>query len=258
MDSVFLMKQGAVGIITLNNPPMNVATLDVVRHLAKCVEEVEQDNEIRSVVLTTAMPKAFMAGADIKNFSECLKAPDLHLTLVDECNVAFTRLEALHKPVIAATQGLVFGAGVELTLVCDIRIADAGATFCLPEIKLGLFPGGGGSQRLPRLIGKSRAKKMIYTGESITAKQALEWGLVDEVTQKGEAEKTAFALAKTLAEFSSKTMASVKKAIDTGIDLPLKEGRSLEAEQFLGLFANPDTQEGILAFLEKRAPKFNI
>lgn len=257
MENILLTVEEHVAVIRFNNPPVNVATLTLIRELSECIRQIEVPGDTRCIVIASALDKAFMAGADITNFAQMLKQPGTPLTLVEETNQLLSYIESMPVPVIAAIKGLTLGAGLELSLACDLRIADETASFGLPEIKLGLFPGGGGTQRLSRLIGVSRTKRMIFTGEPIQAQTALEYGLIDELVPAGEVDQAALALARRIAAFSAKTLGSAKTAVNLSAEKHLQDGLKAESKIFGELFGCEDTIEGIEAFAAKRQPEFN-
>ncbi len=205
------------------------------------------------MVVTGAGDKAFVAGADIGEFEG--------RTPVDQCRVMngptmFDAVERCPKPVIAAVNGYCLGGGMELALACDIRIASATARFGQPEVNLGIIPGGGGTQRLPRLVGSGAALKLMLTGDMIDAAEALRLGLVDEVVEPGALLDRALALADVIASKSPVAVAAAKEATRAALSLPLDDGLKLETALFQVCFASADRAEGVRAFLEKRSAQF--
>jgi enoyl-CoA hydratase len=166
------------------------------------------------------------------------------------------QIDQFNKPTIAVLNGMTFGGGCELALTCDIRIAEEHALVGLPEIKLGLFPGGGGTQRLPRLIGEARAKQLMYTGEPITAEKAERIGLINEVVPTGEGLNYGLKIAAKISKHSLQALSRIKKAVDDGMELSLEEGIEREAHLFTEVFRTEDIREGVQAFIEKRKPVF--
>lgn len=254
---VKLDKEGNIAIITIENGPMNVLSPEVIQQMAEVCEIITIDPEVVVAILTGSGERAFMAGADIKDFPA-----HMQLTLAEmtesllKNHATFNQLDFLNKPTIAAVNGLAFGGGCELALLCDIRIAEEQALFSLPEIRLGLFPGGGGTQRLPRLIGEAKAKEMMFTGDPITAQEAKEIGLVNKVVPKGEALAAAKKMAKTIANNSLPALQFIKEAVDRSTQLSLEEGIKVEAQLFAKVFKTEDIKEGVSAFFEKRKPNF--
>ena len=183
---IHLETHEGIAIVTIDNPPMNVLSSQVTKELKNAFTTVYQDPEIIVVIVTGAGDRAFMAGADIKEFPGWIdleKADLKKITMAN--NEVFNMIDDLPKPTIALLNGITLGAGCELALACDIRIAEDHAKLGLPEVKLGLFPGAGGTQRLPRLVGEAKAKEIMFTGDPITAKEALTIGLVNQVVPKG-------------------------------------------------------------------------
>jgi enoyl-CoA hydratase/carnithine racemase len=243
-----------VARITLHNPPANVLTPSVLKELQLVLSEVEQDEYIRAVIVTGS-GRFFCAGADINELA--------HLNTVHNGSEfavrgqsLLSRIERLDKPVLAAINGTCVGGGLELALACHIRLAAAGAMMGLPEIKLGLIPGFGGTQRLPRIVGPSKAAEMILTGESLPAEEAFRIGLVSRVVPPHELMAQAEAIAALITARGKTAVEAALHAIRGGLDIPLSEGLAREAELFGRLCVTPDKQEAVQAFLEKRQPKF--
>ena len=255
-DLVRLDKYGNAAVVTLDNPPVNVLTRAAVDALADALIRVEADEEAVAVVLTGAGERAFAAGADIKEMPGALGRPGVALEMARALHDLMNRLDHLPKPTIAALRGFAFGGGLELALACDVRIADSTAAFGLTEIRLGILPGAGGTQRLPRLIGEARAKQMMFTGEPVDAALAERWGLVNAVVEAGRALPAALELAQTIAARSLPALARIKAAVDGGADMPLPEALQLEARLFDEVFQTDDSREGITAFIEKRTARF--
>lgn len=242
-----------VARITLNNPPANLLNLSVLKELELVLNEVEKDDHVRAVIVT-GTGRFFCAGADINELA--------HLTTVhggSEFAVRgqslFNRVERSEKPVLAAINGTCVGGGLELALACHIRLAAAGAMLGLPEIKLGLIPGFGATQRLPRVVGASKAAEMILTGESLSAEEALRIGLVSRVVTPHELVAQTEAIAALITARGRTAVEAALQAIRGGLDIPLSEGLAREAELFGRLCITPDKQEAVQAFLEKRQRK---
>ena len=243
-----------VAQITLHNPPANVLNLSVLKELELVLNKVEEDEYVR-VVVVTGTGRFFCAGVDINELA--------HLTTVHSGSEfavrgqsLFSRIERSDKPVLAAINGTCVGGGLELALACHIRVAAAGALLGLPEIKLGLIPGFGGTQRLPRVVGASNAAEMILTGESLSAEEALRIGLVSRVVPPHELVAQAEAIAALITARGKTAVEAALHAIRGGLDIPLSEGLAREVELFGRLCVTPDKQEAVQAFLEKRKPKF--
>lgn len=255
MELVHLSTEEGIATITIDNPPVNVLSREVARQLDAKIEAIEKDASVFAVIVTGAGKKAFMAGGDIKEFPQYIDEG-----IAEEAALEFdeilTRLGLLPVPVIAALQGHALGGGCELALACDFRFAEPGCLIGQPEITLGVLPGAGGTQRLPRLIGFSRAKRLVLTGEPISAETALRWGLVDEVVGTGEVLSEARKFAKVFTTKSKVALRLAKQALVEGIEQSLAEGLRLEAKLFGDALASDDAKEGIAAFMEKRAPRF--
>ncbi len=254
---VKLNKENGIAIITIENGPMNVLSQEVVRQLDGVCDDIEEDSEIVVAIVTGSGERAFMAGADIKEFPDSMKLTEEEMLVSSlKGHAIFNKFDFLKKPTIAAINGLAFGGGCELAMLCDIRIAEEQALLGFPEIKLGLFPGGGGTQRLPRLVGEAKAKELMFTGDPITALMAKEIGLVNQVVSKGEALPAAIKMAQTIAQRSLPALSLIKEAVDKGTQLSLEEGLSLEAKLFAKVFQTEDIREGVAAFIEKRKANF--
>lgn len=248
-------KQGRTAIVTLSNPPVNVMNKELRVQLKKHLQEAVGDDGVTTIILT-GEGKAFMAGADINGFVDLIGVPDAAYDFLYDVYQDWYYVESIPKPVIVALNGLAMGAGIELALCGDIRIASQRAKIGLPEISLGLFPGGGGTQRLTRIIGKSKTKMMTFTGEPITADRALELGIVDEVVAPEEVFLKALELAEKINKFSLVALTTSKAAIDASEDVSIRDGIDIEAREFQKVFMGEDVREGINAFLEKRTPTF--
>ncbi|QDI90485.1 enoyl-CoA hydratase [Salicibibacter halophilus] len=248
-------KENEIAVITIDNPPLNVMNQQIQKELKAITAEIKADKEVVCVLLTSTGEKAFMAGADIKEFPQMIENPDMR-DQVMFMHQMLNEMEELPKPTIAVLDGLTFGGGCELALACDIRIAEEQIQIGFPEINLGLFPGGAGTQRLPRLIGESKAKEIMYTGEPITAAEAEKIGLVNRVVPSNEAYRTGMNLALQITEKSLPALSKIKQAVHDGMEVNLKEGIEKEATLFKEVFQTKDVQEGVEAFIEKRKPNF--
>lgn len=246
--------EDGIATITLNRPKaLNALNADLVTELGQVIQVAANDKEVKAVIVTGS-DKAFAAGADI---SLMLKAnPTQALQFCEHFHFVFDQLEALPKPVIAAVAGLALGGGCELAMACDLRIAAAGTMFGQPEINLGIIPGAGGTQRLPRLIGTARAKELIYTGDMLGAEEALSYGLINRIVAPEALLDEAKKLAVKLTKRPGLALAAAKRAINQGQNCDLKTGNLLERECFAGLFATEDQKEGMQAFAEKRKAVF--
>ena len=251
-EHIIVESKGAVGVITLNRPKMlNALSFGVFREIAAAIDDLEANDNIGCIVLTGS-EKAFAAGADIQELARVSGVEGQRLAL--EGQRIFAKLENLGKPVIAAINGFALGGGCELAMSATMRIASEIAKLGQPEVKLGLLPGYGGSQRLPRLVGKGAALKLLLTGEIIPASEALRIGLVDEVVPAADLMARAKALASTMASMAPVAIRQCIAAVHAGYDLPLNEALAHEAALFGLCCATEDKAEGTAAFLEKRAP----
>jgi enoyl-CoA hydratase len=248
-------KDGAVTTIQLNRPEKKNAFNGMLRQeMEATIKRIAVDPAQRAVIVTGG-EEFFCAGADIGEIVEANTAEATYRH-AREFQLLFDQIEALPQPVVAAVAGYALGGGCELALACDFRIASEGTRFGLPEIKIGAFPGGGGTQRLPRLIGAAKAKEIILTGEPITAEQALSIGLVMKVVPKDKLLQEAKAFASKLAALPRLALEASKMLINKGMEVDLASGLELEARCFGNLATSHDLHEGTAAFLEKRKPNF--
>lgn len=242
-----------VARITLHNPPANVLNLSVLKELDLVLNELEEDEYVR-VVIVTGTGRFFCAGADINELAH-LHTVHGGSEFAVHGQALLNRIERSDKPVLAAINGTCVGGGLELALACHIRVAAAGVMLSLPEIKLGLIPGFGGTQRLPRIVGPSKAAEMILTGESLSTEEALRIGLLSRVVPPHELIAQVEAIAASIITHGKTAVEAALHAIRGGIDIPLSEGLAREAELFGRLCVTPDKHEAVQAFLEKRQPK---
>ena len=252
MATVTFEALGAVGLITLDRPPVNVISTDVVADLETAIADAGSD-DIRAVVITGS--PHFAAGADIKGFQAEFEAGGDHLA--GGLSRAVRALELLPKPVIAAVRGYALGGGLELAMGADLIYLADDAAVGQPEIKLGIIPGAGGTQRLPRLVGVSRAKELIYTGRMVDATEALAIGIASKVVAPDELMGVTMTDAEELAAGPSVALAAAKRAITEGTLLAMDEGLAVETSGFQRAFATEDAREGVAAFIEKREPDFS-
>ena len=256
MEFISTERDGAVAVVTIDNPPMNALSAPLLQELEAEVERLDADDTVRAIVLKGAGERAFVAGADIKEF------PSLRESAMEEGGSARgiqklgARMDAARTPFVAAIHGFCLGGGLELAMCCDLRVAAEGAQLGQPEIKLGLIPGGGGTQRLPRLVGLGRAQLLNMTGDFIDAATASDWGLVEKVVPREELLDAALAIARTIAARSPVSIGVLRELARTTRDLPLEEGLRREADGFRRCLASEDGAEGVAAFLEKREPQF--
>jgi enoyl-CoA hydratase/carnithine racemase len=243
-DPIRVEREGAAALVTITHPPVNAISRAVAVALLEALTAAEADPACRALVLTGDGDRHFSAGADLTEFPADVTA-----------SVEVTRrLEASRLPVVAAVNGFALGGGCEIALACDLRICGANARFGQPEIKLGLIPGWGGTQRLPRLVGRGRALEMLLTGEQVDSARALAWGLVTRVVPPADLRREALVLAGLLAERPPLAVAAIKRAVHRGLDGPLEDGLRREREEFDRVLGSEDAREGLSAFLEKRPP----
>lgn len=244
-----------VAVMTINNPPVNALSSAVVADLKETVDQIIEDETVRVVVFTGAGQRAFIAGADINEFLTLDKKEEAINYLTR--GQALTRtIENSDKPFIAAIRGYCLGGGMEFALACHIRLADEKAQFGQPEIKLGLLPGYGGTQRGARQLGKARALELILAGDFIPAKQAAEYGIVNRVVPQGDVLDAAMALAGSIAKKSRVVVKAAIKAVNEGISLDFDAALMLERTIWGELCETHDKAEGVAAFLAKREPEF--
>lgn len=254
-ETISCAKSDRIAIITLSRPKsMNALNSELLRELDAAISDIERDESIKVVILTGS-EKFFAAGADITEINTIENSAGAHqfLKLVQK---VINKVEDLEKPVIAAVCGLALGGGFELALACDMRLAAENAVFALPEIKLSLIPGGGGTQRLSRLVGTGRAKELIYTGDTIGAEEAFRIGVVNKVYPLSSLLDEARKIASKIAGHSSEALKAAKQAVTGGIDMDLKSAIVYEARCFEVLFSAEDRREGVEAFIKKRKPEF--
>lgn len=253
-ENVLTAKDGGVATLTVNRPEkLNALNAATRRDIIGALRECEDDPTVRVVVLTGAGEKAFIAGADIKEF-EGRTPVDQYQAMGGK--TVFQVADAFSKPIIAAINGFCLGGGCELAMACDIRIAADKAKLGQPEVNLGIMPGAGGTQRLPRLVGLGTAYRLLYTGELIRADEALRIGLVDEVVPTAELSERVGKLAASIAEKSPVALRMIKDAVRASVRTPLDEGLRHERTLFGLLFSSEDKREGVDAFLNKRSPEF--
>ncbi|HYK81693.1 MAG TPA: enoyl-CoA hydratase-related protein [Gemmatimonadales bacterium] len=244
-----------VAVITINRPDkLNALNDQVVTELAHAAARLATEDALRGALLTGAGQKAFVAGADIGDLARQGAFDGKARALRGQAMLR--AFETCGKPVIAAVNGYALGGGCELALACHLRVASETARFGQPEVKLGIAPGYGGTQRLPRLVGKGHALHLILTGEMIDAREALRIGLVNQVVAPAELLPTAEQLLRRILAMGPLAVRLALEAVDQGLEMTLEEGLLLEANHFGLLAGTKDMQEGLQAFLEKRAPKF--
>ena len=251
-------RDGAVAVVTIDHPPVNALSAPLLEELEAEIDRLDADDDVRAIVLIGAGERAFVAGADISEF------PSLRDAAAEAHEHGSARgiqklghrMDAARTPFVAAIHGFCLGGGLELAMCCDLRVASDDAQLGQPEIKLGLIPGGGGTQRLPRLVGIGRAMLLNLTGDFVDAKTAYEWGLVEKVVPREELRETALGIARTIASRSPVSVSILRELARTTRDLPLEEGLRREADGFRRCLESEDGAEGVAAFLEKREPQF--
>ena len=249
---------GYVAVVSIDHPPVNALSAPLLDELEAEIDRLDADDDIRAIVLVGAGERAFVAGADISEFPSLREAAaEAHEGgSARGIQKLGHRMDAARTPFVAAIHGFCLGGGLELALCCDIRVASDDAQLGQPEIKLGLIPGGGGTQRLPRLVGIGRAALLNLTGDFIDAQTAYEWGLVERVVSREELRQTALGIARTIASRSPVSVSILRELARTTRDLPLEEGLRREADGFRRCLESEDGAEGVAAFLEKREPHF--
>jgi enoyl-CoA hydratase/carnithine racemase len=257
-DLVLSETHGAVALLTLNRPnKLNALSYALIDQLMAILDRIEDDDNIRAVVLTGAGDRAFSAGADIAEFSESIKlGPDVAVKAFVRRGQGMTaRMEAFPKPIIAAVNGIAFGGGCEITEAVHLAIASERASFAKPEIAIGITPTFGGTQRLPRLVGRKRGLEYLLTGDSFSPQRACEIGLVNRVVPHDQLLDAAFTLADRITRHSRLAVARVITAATRGLNVSIAEGLAIESEQFARMAATQDTREALDAWLGARASR---
>ncbi|KZW03573.1 ClpP/crotonase [Exidia glandulosa HHB12029] len=242
----------SVALLTLNRPKaLNALNSALFGELNAALEEADEDGDIGAIVLTGS-DKAFAAGADIKEMKDKQFADAYKSNFL----VNWTRMSSIRKPIIGAVSGYALGGGCELALMCDILLASPTATFGQPEIKLGVIPGAGGTQRLTRIIGKARTMELVLTGRNFTADEAERWGVVSRIVREGSVVDEAVKVASRIAGFGRVSVQAGKEAVNVAFETTLEQGLKYERRLFHSLFATADQKEGMAAFTEKRNAQF--
>jgi len=254
-SNLLVEKKDGLGWITFNRPDvLNALNVQSRRELIACLAEMEQDPSVVAVVLTGSGDKAFCAGADMKLFLGLTrKKAQAYVRLA---KATTKKIEELKKPVIAAVNGLALGTGCEIALACDLVIASKNAKFGQPELNVGLIPGAGGTQRLPRIVGLKVAKELIFTGRLLDAHEGKELGLVNRVVEAGHLQNAVEEVARRLKEKSPLILQFAKRSINKAVGTDLQAGLNYESKLFAQCFRTEDQKEGVSAFLEKRQPHF--
>ena len=245
-------KANGTAVVSINRPPANTYNFDLMRELDRIVEDVRLDTDV-NVVILTGTEKIFSAGADIKMLKE--SDPVFKATFCLHCQETLMKIERIPKIVIAAINGHCVGGGLEIAMACDLRFMRSGGQIGLPEVTLGVLPGTGGTQRLPRLVGKGRAIDLMITGRTISPEEAKDIGLINDVCE-GDAVEFAQQYAAKLNAGATRAIGLIKVAVQEGTEMALSNGLALERELQNRLFVTDDAKEGLAAFLEKRKPAF--
>lgn len=245
-----------IATIVLDNPPLNVVTRPLTLALGEALDALERDDAVRVVILTGAGERAFCAGSDITEFAHDLAPGEIISGKLGRQNEIFSQLDDFPKPTIAAISGLAFGGGLEIAVCCDLIVVEERTRLALPEIKLGVFPGSAGPIRVTRRVGEARAKELMFLGEPIDSRTALDWGLVNRIVPNGESLQAAQQLAAVLKIRPRIALKLCKRIIDLSFELPQQEAikRSMEASEVV--FRSAEKVEGVQAFLGKRQPDF--
>ena len=255
MEYIRLTVEGPIAVVTIHRPACrNALNSQVYREIIAALQDVRDRDDVRVVLLTGAGDKAFAAGADIAQMVQ--ESPQSGRRLSALCHEAAELLETMRQVTIAAVNGYALGGGCELTLACDLRIASDRAKFGLPEVTLGIIPGGGGTQRLQRLVGIGKAKELIFTGDIISAEEAERIGLIEKVVEDGTVMDAAMEMAKKIRAKGPVAITLAKKAIQVGADTDLYSGLCFERYAQALAYSTDDKAEGTQAFLEKRPPAF--
>lgn len=257
MNNLLLEVENGIALLTINRPKaLNALNSETLAELNTCLAELENNDDVKVVILTGSGEKSFVAGADISEMVNATPAEGRKMGLL--AREAFGRLENMPQVTIAAVNGFALGGGCEISMACDIRVASDNAKFGQPECGLGILPGFGGTQRLPRLVGKGRAKELIFTCDMISADEAFRMGLANHVVPQAELIDYCKAMAGRIMKNGPLAVALAKQSINTGSDTDLDSGLKLEANLFGLSFSTADKMEGMTAFLEKRKEKHFI
>jgi enoyl-CoA hydratase len=255
-ENLLYEKRNGIGYVTINRPDkLNALNGKTMKELSECFQDIEKDDEVRAVILTGAGEKAFVGGADINELVVLTPVEGKEMSVRGQ--KILDLIEHLGKPVIAAINGYALGGGCELALACTLRVASENARLGQPEVKLGLIPGYGGTQRLPRLVGKGRALEMLLSGEPISASEAYRVGLVNQVVAAPDLMAAAEKLAQKIMANAPLAVKFALEAVNYGLEMPEAEGQFLEATLFALCCTTADMKEGTRAFLEKRPARFS-
>ncbi|OPY70287.1 MAG: putative enoyl-CoA hydratase echA8 [Syntrophorhabdus sp. PtaU1.Bin002] len=253
-ETLIVEKEDGVAVVKLNRPPVNSLSGQAYGELYEAFVELEKDDAVNAIVITGAGDKAFAAGLDIKDVAG--KSIPGYFDFASTVRKALDKIAGINKPTIAALFGFVFGGGCEVALACDLRIASSDASIGCPEVNLGIMPGSGGTQRMPRLVGVAKAKELLFMGDTVSGDEAYRIGLVNKVVAKEAVVDEAKAWAKKLAKKPKVALGLIKSAIDTGLNMDLPSGITFENDCFTLTYVSEDGREGMAAFAEKRKPSF--
>jgi enoyl-CoA hydratase/carnithine racemase len=254
-DILLTEKKDGIWIVTLNRPEvMNAVNRDLLMSCNQLAKEAYYAEDLRVVIITGAGDSAFCSGADLKE-RKVLKMGEVR-QFIQVIRDTFSLIENLPRPVIAAINGLALGGGTEMALACDMRVADPAAKMGLTEVKWGITPGGGGTQRLPRLVGKGVAKEMIFTGKVIDAQEAYRIGLINKISEPGKVMDTALEIAREICENAPIAVAQAKSVINRGMEMDINNALQIETNAYEVVIPTKDRIEGLKAFLDKRKPDY--
>ncbi|MGB9667318.1 MAG: enoyl-CoA hydratase [Thermosulfidibacteraceae bacterium] len=255
MRHLIVDERNSILLVTLNRPEVhNAICLGMLHELSDVLEKYWFDKKVRALIITGSGEKAFCAGADLKE--RISMSEDEVRVFIRTIRDTFTKIEDIPKPVICAMNGVAFGGGLELALACDLRIAAKGVLMGLTETSLAIIPGAGGTQRLPRIVGISKAKELIYLAKRITAEEAMVIGLVNEVVERERLLDRAFEIAREIAKKGPIAISQAKYAINRGYEVDIKSGLEIETKAYEVLIPTKDRLEGLKAFMEKREPNY--
>ncbi|HOP84930.1 MAG TPA: enoyl-CoA hydratase-related protein [Syntrophorhabdaceae bacterium] len=253
-ETLYVEKEENIAIVSLNRPPVNSLNEKAYKEIYAAFCDLEKDDNVKAIILTGSGEKAFAAGLDVKEVAG-KNIPDYY-AFGRISKMCIDKVAEIEKPTIAALFGFVFGGGCELALACDLRIASEDAKIGCPEINLGIIPGSGGTQRLPRLIGIAKAKELLYMGEAVSGEEACRIGLVNRVVPRDKLMEEAKVWAKKLASKPKLALSLLKNAIDKGMNMDLESAINHENNCFVVAYVSEDGREGMKAFIEKRKPNF--
>ena len=254
-ENVKVAAEDRLAIVTIDHRPVNALNRQTLQELGQALDGIRAEPGVKAVIVTGAGSLAFVAGADIKEVAE-IGSVEAAKAMASLGQSVFLKLQRLGKPVIAAINGVCLGGGLELAMACHLRISGDRVRFGQPEVSLGIIPGWGGTQRLPRLIGRAKAIEWILTGDMVMAQEAFRLGLVNQVVPQDQVLKVAKDLARKIVSKGAVAVTRALQAIEEGLNLSLEQGLAKEAEAFTVVAGTDDSREGVKAFLEKRQPQF--